>query len=107
MYFGEITPNGWIADQIASDLNGFVGYLDELAPEIIVEDDIYGKDRRTNLTEGTDISPNALAWWNSESQSNWRDGFIRSAILVNDQKYLAEVENYIEDKLRTQEEDGY
>lgn len=105
--FGQIKPKGWIADQIKSDLNGFTGHLDELAPEIILNDDIYGEDRRTNFTEGTDVSPNALAWWNSESQSNWWDGFIRSAILTEDQNYLYRVEDYVRQKLNTQEEDGY
>ena len=43
----EITPNGWIADRIRFDLGGFVGHLDSLVPDLIINDDIYGKDRLT------------------------------------------------------------
>ena len=104
---GEIKPSGWIKTQMEKDLEGFIGHLEELAPQVLEEDDIYGADRRTNLNQGTDVSPNALAWWNSESQSNWWDGLIRSAILTENEAYLEEVKEYVDDKFRTQESDGY
>ena len=44
----HIRPSGWLAQQMQFDLNqGFVGHLDQLVPELITEDDIYGKHRRT------------------------------------------------------------
>ena len=36
---------GWIKQQLAENLNGFTGHLDSLAPDLIINDDIYGKDR--------------------------------------------------------------
>src|SRR5690606_14778355 len=104
---GEIKPRGWIKVQMEKDLEGFIGQLGELAPQVLETDDIYGNDRRTNLEQGTDVSPNALAWWNSESQSNWWDGLIRSAILTENAEYLQEVKLYVDDKFGTQESDGY
>src|SRR5690606_34582463 len=64
-YTGEIKPSGWIKVQMEKDLEGFIGQLDALAPDVLANDDIYGKDRRTSLDQGTDVSPHALAWWNS------------------------------------------
>ena len=113
---GEIKPKGWIAEQMKRDLEeGFVGHLDELVPELIAEDDIYGEDRLTkkikskdvgNVSDGGDWEIQYL-WWNSETQSNWWDGLIRHAILMEDEEQIKKVEKYIEDKLKTRDEDGY
>jgi len=113
--FGEVKPSGWIKEQMQKDLKGFVGHLDELVPDLIIEDDIYGKNRLTrkvdvksvgNIREGDDINVQYL-WWNSETQSNWWDGFIRHAILLNDKKALHKSEKYIHRILNTQDADGY
>lgn len=110
--FGEIKPGGWIKDQMEKDMAGFVGHLDELVPDLM-DDKIYGVDRLTkehqskNLGNiGPELDPQYL-WWNSETQSNWRDGFIRNAILLDDKAYLAKVEEYIQYILSTQDSDGY
>ncbi|NTW25975.1 MAG: hypothetical protein HGA37_14855, partial [Lentimicrobium sp.] len=110
--FGEIKPGGWIKDQMEKDMAGFVGHLDELVPDLM-DDKIYGEERLTknikiknvgNITEGFD--PQYL-WWNSETQSNWRDGYIRNAILLNDPLHLTKAGKYIDYLLSTQDEDGY
>lgn len=110
--FGEIKPLGWMKAQMQKDLDGFVGHLDELVPDLM-NDKIYGSDRLTkehktkNLGNiGPDLDPQYL-WWNSETQSNWRDGFIRNAILLNDTVYLAQAKEYIDYILSTQDTDGY
>ncbi|RYZ48451.1 MAG: glycosyl hydrolase, partial [Chitinophagaceae bacterium] len=46
-------------------------------------------------------------WWNSETQSNWRDGYLRTAILLNDKKHLLQAKNYVQRILATQDPDGY
>jgi hypothetical protein len=48
-----------------------------------------------------------LLWWNSETQSNWRDGLARSAILLDDPQQLARVQRMVDHLLATQDEDGY
>lgn len=114
--FGAIKPGGWIKAQMEKDLEeGFVGHLDELVPDLIVEDDIYGEDRLTRKVKAKDVgtvaSPDEwavqLLWWNSETQSNWWDGMIRHAILLDNKEALERVEEYVGKKLLTRDPDGY
>jgi DUF1680 family protein len=113
--FGTVQPEGWLKNQIRENLHGFTGHLDSLAPDLIINDDIYGKDRLTKkvknknvgaLAHGDDVQVQFL-WWNSETQSNWRDGYIRSAILVHDDAHLKKIEQYIKKILDSQDQDGY
>ena len=115
LLFGEVKPEGWIREQMDRDLNGFTGHLDELVPDLTANDDIYGKNRLTrrdknkdvgNIKEGADWEVQYL-WWNSETQSNWRDGQIRQAILTGNLEQLARVNAYLEHILSTQDSSGY
>ena len=110
--FGEVKPMGWLQTQMQKDMDGFVGHLDNLVPGLM-HDSIYGKDRLTHQVKsknvgniGQEMDPQYL-WWNSETQSNWRDGYIRNAILLNDTIHLEKVKKYIQYILSTQDEDGY
>lgn len=113
--FSEINPEGWIKKQIRENLDGFTGRLDTLVPKLIMEDKIYGEDRLTNNVKSKDVGALGEAgdwqvqflWWNSETQSNWRDGYIRSAILMNDPQHLEKLQAYVDYILSTQDEDGY
>lgn len=113
--FGSITPSGWIKNQMEKDMQGFVGHLDELVPDLI-NDPIYGKGRLQkhskakdlgNQKEGDAEGDDQYKWWNSETQSNWWDGYLRNAILLNDAKALQKVKKYINEILATQDADGY
>ncbi|MBO9659875.1 MAG: glycoside hydrolase family 127 protein, partial [Chitinophagaceae bacterium] len=112
---GAIHPEGWLKEQIKIDLNGFTGRLDNLVPDLILKDDIYGKDRLTRKVKSKELGAIGeagdwqvqLLWWNSETQSNWWDGYIRSAILNKSQPHLQRVKTYIMHILATQDEDGY
>lgn len=112
---GEIKPAGWIRQQMVEDLEGFVGNLDKLVPGLILEDDIYGNDRLSktvktknlgNIIDGTDWEVQLL-WWNSETQSNWWDGYIRNAFLTDDSAHINRIRKYVQRILATQDEDGY
>jgi uncharacterized protein len=111
----EIKPQGWLRKQIQENLDGFTGNLDRLVPDLIVEDDIYGEDRLTTKVKSKDVGALGepgdwqvqFLWWNSETQSNWRDGYIRSAILVNDEAHLKQLDAYVKKILSTQDSDGY
>jgi DUF1680 family protein len=113
--FGAIRPEGWLETQVRANLRGFTGHLDSLAPDLIIKDDIYGRDRLTKDVKRKDVG--ALAgdsaaavqylWWNSETQGNWRDGFIRSAILAGDPQMQARAKAYVRRILATQDPDGY
>jgi hypothetical protein len=107
----EIRPTGWLSAQLRKDLDGFVGHLDTIVPDLTVKDDIYGKNRRTKDVSHTDVGnggifPSSL-WWNSETQSNWWDGYIRTAFLLNDPQHIARIRERVAYILSTQDEDGY
>jgi len=113
--FGCIKPSGWLKTQMMKDMGGFLGNLDKLIPYLL-NDPIYGAARLRkqskakdlgNLKSGDAAGDEQYKWWNSETQSNWWDGYIRNAFLLGDQEAIEKVKNYIDRMLATQEEDGY
>ena len=113
--FGSIKPSGWLKMQMQKDVDGFVGNLDKLVPELI-NDPIYSSGRLHknsklkdlgNNKEGDTEGSEQYKWWNSETQSNWWDGYIRNVILLNDKKGIEKVDNYIQRILKSQDKDGY
>lgn len=113
--FGSIKPSGWIKLQMENDVAGFVGQLDQLVPDLM-NDPIYGTGRLHknsmakelgNLKEGDAEGDEQYKWWNSETQSNWWDGYIRNVLLLDNQKNIEKVKRYIMAVLETQDEDGY
>ena len=113
--FGSIKPSGWIKEQMQKDIEGFVGHLDKLVPDLI-NDPIYSTGRLHKNSKVKDLGNNKegdaegseqYKWWNSETQSNWWDAYIRNVILLNDTEGLKKVENYIHKVLQTQDHDGY
>ncbi|MGL2963611.1 beta-L-arabinofuranosidase domain-containing protein [Flavobacterium sp. RSB2_4_14] len=113
--FGSIKPTGWLKLQMEKDVKGFVGNLDLLVPDLI-NDPIYGSGRLHknsqvkdlgNLKEGDAEGSDQYKWWNSETQSNWWDGYIRNVFLVNDKAGIEKVNQYVQRILATQDDDGY
>lgn len=113
--FGSVKPSGWLKIQMQKDIKGFVGNLDRLVPDLI-NDPIYGSGRLGksskmkdlgNLKDGDAGDDNQYKWWNSESQSNWWDGYIRNVLLLNDDRSIEKVKKYISRILATQDDDGY
>ncbi|MFN5134800.1 MAG: beta-L-arabinofuranosidase domain-containing protein [Chitinophagaceae bacterium] len=111
----EVKPLGWLQSELQKNLNGFTGNLDTLAPDLILHDDIYGKNRLSKKIKSKNVGAVAeegewqvqYLWWNSETQSNWLDGFVRTAVLLNDKKQLQKAEQIINRLLATQDADGY
>lgn len=112
---GNIKPMGWLKEQMQRDLDGFVGNLDQLVPDLI-NDPIYGEGRLQknsklkdlgNLKEGDAAGDEQYKWWNSETQSNWWDGYLRNVFLLQDSSGMKKVEHYVNTILNTQDEDGY
>jgi len=115
LLFGNIKPAGWLKIQMQKDMYGFVGNLGQLVPDLM-EDPIYSSERLHkqskaknlgNLKSGDAEGDEQYKWWNSETQSNWWDGYIRYAFLLDDQQAIEKVKNYINRILATQDEDGY
>lgn len=115
LFFNEVKPLGWLQNELLKNLNGFTGHLDSLVPDLILHDDIYGKKRLSKNVKSKNVGAVAeegewqvqYLWWNSETQSNWLDGFIRTAILLNDKGQLQKAERIINHLLATQDADGY
>lgn len=113
---GQVKPGGWLREQMRQDLEqGFVGHLDELLPSLIASDDIYGKDRRSfsirqmdlGLSKEEDLDPVHLQWWNSETQSQWYDGLIRHAFLLENEAFMQKCDDYAARMLSYADADGY
>lgn len=112
--FGSVKPLGWLKQQMEADIKGFVGHLDNIVPDLI-QDPIYSKRLHLhskakdlgNMKEGDIGGDEQYKWWNSETQSNWRDGFIRNILLLDNLADKKLVSAYIEDILSTQDKDGY
>lgn len=112
--FGSIKPTGWLKIQMQQDMAGFVGHLDQLVPDLI-NDPIYQERLHKkskvkelgNLKSGDAEGEEQYKWWNSETQSNWRDGYIRNAYLLDDRKAIGNVKTYLDRILATQDSDGY
>ncbi len=113
--FGSVQPQGWLKNELQRNLAGFTGHLDSLAPDLILKDDIYGKARLTKQVKSKDVGAIGeggdwqaqFLWWNSETQGNWLDGLVRSAILANDSQMISKAEAIIRRLLATQDADGY
>lgn len=119
IFFGDIKPNGWLKRHIQKYMDGNIGELDKLVPHLILQHDIYGKDRISYNSKPADLGivttdtgpgDNELQyyWWNSETQSNWRDGFCRSAYLLDEEQWIRKARNFYLDFLEKQDKkDGY
>ena len=112
---GEVLPKGWLLAEVRKSLAGSIGHLDSLVPKLTAEDDIYGTNRLTRHVAAKDVGALSdggaadiqFLWWNSETQSNWRDAYIRSAVLADDAAHLEQVRAYVAHILRTQDAEGY
>lgn len=105
----EIKPLGWLKQEINKNLQGFTGQLDLLAPDLIKEDLIYGQHRLSPQTKSKNLGAVGESgewqvqylWWNSETQSNWLDGLIRSAVLLNDSIHLIKAGQFVQQFLNS------
>jgi len=112
---GEIKAGGWLKKQIEQNLNGFTGYLDSLAPDLLLKDDIYAAKRISAKVKSKDLGAKSdggewqvqFLWWNSETQGNWLDGLLRSAAVVNDTAMFNKAAFYVRHILASQDADGY
>lgn len=112
----EIQPDGWIKTIMVQDISvGFVAKLDSLVPQIF-NDDLYASAQRKSLTD----IPNAgnmkltgadweisMQWWNSETQGNWWDGYVRNAYMTRNEIAMAKADQFANRILASQDSDDY
>jgi hypothetical protein len=102
---GEIKPAGWIREQMVRDLQeGFAGRLGRLSHE--ASSDIFVSQRNSRQSQNV-ANRLGVAWWNGESEGNWRAGFISLAGLTGDSDAMREADEYVRHILSSQETDGY
>ncbi|MBK7905803.1 MAG: glycoside hydrolase family 127 protein [Gemmatimonadetes bacterium] len=112
---GAVLPAGWLRTQLEENLAGFTGHLDALVPALVVQDDLYGRDRLTPAVREKDVGAQGVPpqdraqflWWNSETQGNWWDGLLRTAVLLQDAAALARAARQVDALLATQDASGY
>lgn len=113
--FARIQPQGWVFTYMQRDLESYVGQLDQLVPTLF-KDSIYtsqrlGKNTKAkdlgNLKSGDAAGDDQYKWWNSETQSNWWDGYIRHVFLTQSRAHYPKIEAYIRQILDSQDVDGY
>jgi DUF1680 family protein len=112
---GAVKATGWLKQEITKNLQGFTGRLDSLAPDLILKDDIYAANRITPgmtsknlgaISEGGDWQVQFL-WWNSETQGNWLDGLLCSAIVTQNMEALQKAGGFARHILQSQDSNGY
>lgn len=85
----NISPKGWLLEQLKIQANSMSGHLDEFWPDIKESSWFGGK------SEGWERAP------------YWLDGIIPLAFLLKDQKLINKVTNYINYIIEHQNEDGW
>lgn len=97
---GNVQPMGWLKVQMDEDLQGPIGKLDQLNPELYALPALFiqNKFSQRATPREAEIGLAQTIWW---------DGLIRHAILTRDKDLLAKADTCITFILSAQEEDGY
>lgn len=94
---GAVRAQGWIAQQLRQDNDGFVGHFPEIceqaATDIFVDGRVAGGDNRH--------------WWGGETEGKWIDGFTRIAHVLGDRDAATKVDSYLRRLVDHQDPDGY
>ncbi len=116
----KLKRDSFLYNVVKKDLNNNIGELDELLPNLIKNHDIFNSERlsknsklkdlgtSSDIFNNIDENDNQLQymWWNSETQGNWRDGFVRLSHYLGDEKFLNKTNEYINYILETAD-NGY
>ena len=103
----EVTPAGWIREQMRLDLHeGITGRYDQIS------DNVAGRLFATRPRRpGTLVVGNRglqeKAWWAGEHEGYWKDSIVRLAFLTGDVAFIDKARGWIEEILAAQQADGY
>ncbi|WP_168121783.1 beta-L-arabinofuranosidase domain-containing protein [Paenibacillus sp. HB172176] len=108
LQIGEVKPKGWMLEQMENDLReGMAGHLNELTACVNLKG---YKEEQVNSFE---VSPSGMihdtprTWWSGEQTAFWLDGFIRMAYLAGSREHIQRADQYMEQLLNSQDEEGY
>jgi len=93
---GAVTAQGWLKTQLARNMAGMGGHLDELEPEMIAKPYV---DR----SHKSKVSPG----WSGEISGTYWTGLVQLAFTLNDEELKAKAGKWVHATLALQEEDGY
>ena len=83
---------------------GFAGRLDELCQEASSDIFVTGRNAPGRPNKGNVVGD---AWWNGETEGNWRCGHTMLAWLTQDPAAMAKAKSYVDHILAAQDADGY
>lgn len=93
-----IKPRGFFEEFLKTQMNGLTGHIEECGYPF---NSVCWGGEDFNTTNGT---PN---WWVYEQTAYWLDGFIRTAILLNDKKSIKRGSDIIYKVIEKADDDGF
>ncbi len=110
---GSTVPEGWIAGQARQNLDGFLGALPEISPE--VGGQVFAASRlgpgstaaSGNVAPAAGANIGNVQWWNGESEGNWLIGYAGHVRLVGTEAERTAVAERIGAAVEHQDDDGY
>lgn len=102
---GSTVPEGWLAAQARQNLDGFLGALPEICPEVGGQVFAAGRLGPDGNAGGGNVGN--VQWWNGESEGNWLLGYAGHVRLVGREAERAAVAERIEAAVARQDDDGY
>lgn len=97
---GTIRPEGFIKEQMMRNKEGMGGHLDEIEPEMIK----YPYLRTTHVESWSELDQ---AGWGAEISGNYWTGLVALAYTLRDEALMKKAENWVNQVLANQQEDGY
>lgn len=99
---GEITPKGWISQQLSDDLTGgYIGVYNQVNPTVTYN--VFTKQNRLSKRRFS----LRKEWWSGEHEGYWKDAVIRMAFLTNNKAYIEQTHQWINELLSHIDNDGY
>lgn len=92
----SITPKGWLQTLLENQRDGLTGHLEVAGKPFGVLGWKYDTDERSKIV-----------WEPYEQDGYWVDGMVRTALLLNDDTFLAKARESIDFVLENADEDGY
>ena len=102
---GSNVPEGWLAGQARQNLDGFLGALPDICPEVGGQVFAAGRLGPDSAAAGGNVA--SVQWWNGESEGNWLIGFAGQVRMVGSEAERVAVAERIGAAVECQDEDGY
>ncbi|MET2010655.1 beta-L-arabinofuranosidase domain-containing protein [Microbacterium chocolatum] len=99
----SVELGGWMRAGARAALDGYVGQLPRLAPE--VGGDVFVSGRLGRGAEA--VNAEQVAWWNGESEGNWLSAWLAHVLLVGTEAERHAAADRVRRIVGSQDDDGY